>query len=316
MIAEQPSGPPVALDASRASDRCRFGPSFDAPAVGCSAFQRVPFVAATSYGKPLGTHVACAHLQVGESSPNQFYPRCALGSDVDRMRWIAMMGPGKIEVLRALSAEFETLYAPSLQRLIAAKAAVLADGDDGGSARLALAQVVRAFLEDFDAFVRSHESRIEEIGVSTGDLTSRAARALSDWQRSQRLDLPRSDDGTGAWAETREPGAAEVDVTRGLVITRSVEPSGLELIGGIDEANLALLVSALDELAGTGLATVDVSAVTFCSIAGLRALTRAVQAGAIRLKGTPPHMQRALGAAGLADIAAEGATAAGVEAAS
>jgi hypothetical protein len=103
MLSERQS---IALSAARASephDRCRFGRDFDRATVECPAFQRAQFIAATSYGKPLGTHVACAHLLVGELTTNQFYPRCSLGSDLDRTSWLETMGPRRIELLRALN---------------------------------------------------------------------------------------------------------------------------------------------------------------------------------------------------------------------
>src|SRR5580704_12423717 len=54
------------LSPSEPRDRCRFGREFDHTTVGCPAFQRTQFIASTSYGKPLGLHVACSHLVVGE----------------------------------------------------------------------------------------------------------------------------------------------------------------------------------------------------------------------------------------------------------
>src|ERR1700688_3068871 len=122
MLSERRSIAPSAARPSEPHDRCRFGRDFDRATVECPAFQRAQFIAATSYGKPLGTHVACAHLVVGELNKNQFYPRCALGSDVERLRWIAMMGPARLEVQRSLGAEFERLYPDSLRKLTAAKA--------------------------------------------------------------------------------------------------------------------------------------------------------------------------------------------------
>jgi hypothetical protein len=138
--------------------------------------------------------VACAHLLVGELTTNQFYPRCALGSDLERMRWLAMMGPARIEVLRALNAEFETLYAGSLRQLVSAKAAALADPPDGRSGRQALAVVVREFVAQFTAFIDANADRIAEIGISPTELTARATRVLGEWQHSSRLDLPGLDE--------------------------------------------------------------------------------------------------------------------------
>lgn len=194
MLSERQSMALPATQASEPRDRCRFGRDFDTAAVRCPAFQRAQFIAATSYGKPLGTHVACAHLLVGELTTNQFYPRCSLGSDLEKMRWIAMMGLGRIEVLRALNAEFETLYAASLRELVAAKASALADPPDDRSGRLALAAVVREFVNGFTAFVNANADRIAEIGISPSDLTTRATRVLGEWQHSSRLDLPGLDE--------------------------------------------------------------------------------------------------------------------------
>jgi hypothetical protein len=194
MLSERRS---MALSAARASephDRCRFGRDFDRATVQCSAFQRAQFVAATSYGKPLGTHVVCAHLLVGELTTNQFYPRCSLGSELDRTGWLEKMGPRRIEVLRALTAQFETRYPDSLARLVAAKAVALADPPDDRTGRLALVAVLREFLAEFTAFVNANADRIAEIGVSPADLTVRASRVLGEWQHSSRLGLPGLDE--------------------------------------------------------------------------------------------------------------------------
>jgi hypothetical protein len=138
--------------------------------------------------------VACSHLAVGELATNQFYPRCSLGSDIERVRWVARMGPGRIEVLRALNADFEASYAESLRELIAAKAAALADTPEHRASRAALATVVRGFIADFSEFVNRHADRIADIGISPSDLTDRATRALMEWQHTRRLDLPGLDD--------------------------------------------------------------------------------------------------------------------------
>jgi hypothetical protein len=194
MISERPQVTETATAASAPHDRCRFGRDFDRATVECPAFQRAQFIAATSYGKPLGTHVACSHLTVGELATNQFYPRCSLGSEHEKMRWVARMGPGRIEVLRALSAEFETSYPDSLRELIAAKAAALAETSEHRSRRAALTVAVRRFTAEFSGFVERHADHITELGISPADLIDRAARALAEWEHSRRLDLPGLDD--------------------------------------------------------------------------------------------------------------------------
>jgi hypothetical protein len=175
-------------------DWCSYGASFDREDVDCPAFQRHPFVAATSYGKPLGTHIACAHLQVGEFERNQFYPRCALGSERERVLWMAKVGRGKIEAQRALQVEFEARNADFRRRLINAKAALLSAAPaDVDLAREALAATVGDFLTSFDSFVGAHARRVAALGVSPATVTAIVTRLLAEWQYSARLDLPISD---------------------------------------------------------------------------------------------------------------------------
>lgn len=224
MLIERPSTSRPPATASEPQDRCRFGRDFDRPLVACPAFQRTQFIAATSYGKPLGTHVACAHLVVGKLATNQFYPRCALGSDLEKMRWLAMMGPARIELLRALTAEFEADQPDSLRRLIAAKAAALMDPPDSHAGRLALAKVVRDFVSEFGAFVDTHAGRIAEIGVSPADLVARATRVLGEWQQSSRLDLPAPDEESMLRPERLNP-SADTMAAAGIAATPESEGS-------------------------------------------------------------------------------------------
>jgi hypothetical protein len=182
-------------------DRCHFGRDFEQSTIDCPAFQRAQFIAATSYGKPLGTHIACAHLTAGELQTNHFYPRCSLGSQLERMRWLTMMGPARLELQRELGAEFESLYPDSLRKLIAAKAEALAEAPDSRTSRLALASVVREFIDEFAAFVNKQAARISELGFSPNDLTARAAIVLGEWQNSSRLDLPRGEEQSATRAE-------------------------------------------------------------------------------------------------------------------
>jgi hypothetical protein len=193
MTSERPAMAHLPAPELEPRDRCRFGRDFDLETVECPAFQRASFIAATSYGKPLGAHVACSHLTVGELATNQFYPRCSLGTEVEKMHWVARMGPDRIEVLRHLTAEFEMSYANSLRELIGAKALALAD-PESRSGRAALTTVVHGFIADFTEFVNKHADRIVDLGISPSDLTDRAASALIAWQHSRRLDLPGLDD--------------------------------------------------------------------------------------------------------------------------
>ena len=316
MLSERKSTAPSATGESELRDRCHFGREFDRTNIDCPAFQRAQFIAATSYGKPLGAHVTCAHLVVGELSTNQFYPRCALGSAADRVRWIAMMGPARLEVQRALGAEFERRYPDSLRKLIAAKAEALAEPPDRRTSRQALAAVIREFVEEFGAFVSTHAIRIAELGFSATDLTARVAIVLGEWQNSTRLDLPRGDEST---LRAERPTLLSDDsiVAGALTISRSAMPASLTLVGSIDQTNVDAVDAAFrDAMAGDDVITVDLSAVTFCSVAGLRMLVRQAQAGRVTLSGIQPHLERALAAAGLSSVPTPPATSTDLEVAS
>jgi anti-anti-sigma regulatory factor len=288
------------------ANRCEYGQFFDRLTVDCPAFQPRPFVAATSYGKPLGTHVACAHLLAGEIQHNQFYPRCALGSERERVRWVAAVGPGRFEVSRALQAEFGDSYGDFHRRLIDAKAAVLAAPPDGAAAaRVELAATVREFLLAFDSFVGSHADRVEELGIDPAAVIGEAARVLEQWQRSRRLEFPASDSTwMGRAASLERSGAEDVVRTPQLVITRSVEPAAITVIGQVDETNLALLEAALAEAAVVEAVVpeIDLAGVTFCSVSGIRLLVQVVESGGARLSGATAHLRRAFDAAGFGAI--------------
>ncbi len=79
----------------------------------------------------------------------------------------------------------------------------------------------------------------------------------------------------------------------------------MTLIGSIDQTNLDAMDAALgDAMAGDDVVTIDLTAVTFCSVAALRMLVRHAQAGRIILSGMQPQLQRALAATGLASMTA------------
>jgi ABC-type transporter Mla MlaB component len=281
-------------------DQCRFQHAFEHAPVPCVAFQSLPFIAATSYGKPLGTHIACAHLRAGESGRNQFYPRCALGGDRERLRWVANVGPGTVEVARSLQSEFERVASGYRPRLITAKAALLnAPPPRRGQPRDALAALIRDFLVEVDAFINQNSARISQMGFSPESLIAMATRGLLEWQGDRRLDLPSIDEEwIGQRAPSDELAGSEVLDASGLLITSVDSPHALRLTGHVDQANLAALAAALDDARPTGTSTkLDLSGLTFCSVGGMRILVEAAASGNFQLVGIPPHLVSAFSAA-------------------
>jgi anti-anti-sigma factor len=94
-------------------------------------------------------------------------------------------------------------------------------------------------------------------------------------------------------------------VSGSVTISRATNPAALTFVGSIDQTNLNAVDAALTEaIAGGDVVRIDLTGVTFCSVAGLRLLIRAAKGGMITLAGMQPQLQRALTAAGLASVAA------------
>lgn len=77
-------------------------------------------------------------------------------------------------------------------------------------------------------------------------------------------------------------------------------PPGLAIAGEIDEDTYPALVEKLAELArGRDEVHVDLTAVQYCDLAGLRAIVRAATTGrTVVLHGLPAHLQTVLGVLG------------------
>ncbi|HTT51855.1 MAG TPA: STAS domain-containing protein [Streptosporangiaceae bacterium] len=103
----------------------------------------------------------------------------------------------------------------------------------------------------------------------------------------------------GPYRPATAPGPASND-DGVLRISRTRGP-GLALAGEIDEETYPALVSSLNEVAaGAAEVHLDLSAVRYCDLAGLRAMIRLTDAGRRRvvLHGMPPQLAAVLGVLG------------------
>jgi hypothetical protein len=118
----------VSVDAR--PDRCPYSRGFTpefAESPCCATFQAATFTVADLRHQPLRTTLTCAHLTVGNGVNNggRFYPRCALGSADERLRWLATVGTARLEVVRSLEEVFEAEMAVRRDQLLDAKVGVL-----------------------------------------------------------------------------------------------------------------------------------------------------------------------------------------------
>jgi anti-anti-sigma factor len=90
-----------------------------------------------------------------------------------------------------------------------------------------------------------------------------------------------------------------------LRITETARPAGLEIAGEIDEATYPALVTSLHDIAERHHEFhLDLSGVSYCDLAGLRAIVRLADHGGagplrhVRLHNVPHHMRVALAVTG------------------
>jgi ABC-type transporter Mla MlaB component len=295
-----------------AADRCPYHRPFT-EATPCPAFEPTSFIAANSYGTPLGTHLGCAHLVSGELAQGQFYARCSLGDAVDRLQAVARVGPGTVATRRALIEEFEAIARRYRGRLFAAKSRALrVPLASRVAAQEQLAALATAFLAELRAFVAAHADRVAEAGLTPEAVGRAATQVVEGWVRSRWADPPDSGMERLQRAEAAAPQAdrpAAPDPCRAgqyaervgeLVIVRTAgDPPTLSLSGQIDEGSIDGLTAVLEEATGaSGAARIDLAGLTFCSVAGMRTLAMAVTRG-LRVHGVPSHLVRAVEAAGL-----------------
>lgn len=185
------------LDAVRGEealpDRCPYPRPFAEGFSECPAFQPQPFVAATTHEQPLGTHISCTHLRVGEQAHNRFYGQCSLGTAADRRAWVRRVGEGRLETMRRLSAEFERSYAGFTESAIAAKAAAIAAPDDA-AAHAAFDERLTALDEAIRGFLSDHAEEYEALGFPVESLQELLDYAITAWRASPRLASPEVDD--------------------------------------------------------------------------------------------------------------------------
>ena len=183
----QTAGSPAApVQADRCPHRRPFGPGFAA----CPAHQAVTFVPTDTLHHPLAIEVTCRHLAAGgdPQGPGRFYPRCALGCEADRARWVAEVTPTRLRAVRALQADYDAAVAPQRDALFVAKAAHL-DSPDAARRRDELDAAVRAYLAASGRFMSAHRARFTEVGQSTASLLVQVETLCRAWARARPVEL-------------------------------------------------------------------------------------------------------------------------------
>jgi hypothetical protein len=175
------------------ADRCPYRGPFPRDFTGCPTFRPVVFPVADSMENPLGTVVTCAHLTSGERRSNHFYPRCAIGSSVDRLEWLGRIGSARLAALRELSDAFEALTACYRDPLLEAKSQAFA-GPGRAAARRRLERLLDRFLERADALLASQAEPLGAAGLRLEQVRLLLRRWCTAWMNAPGLTPPTVDE--------------------------------------------------------------------------------------------------------------------------
>lgn len=298
-------------------DRCVYPRPFPDGFDECPAYQATTFIAADSRNKPLGTWRTCRHLGTGNDLENRgrFYPRCALGDQQQRMQWLAQVSPAKLDVVRALQAEFDELSQPHRQRLFDARAR-LHSGPASAAREPELEQVINGFLTTIDRFLDENDERFRDVGLPAEPLRQLIREWVWAWVRTPELATPKLNEerldafenpvraflgapGQPVEAPARRLWDRPLYADTILQIVPTVDPPGLAMVGDIDRSNVAAVTNALARMRGhAGDIHLDLSGLLFCDLGGLQAIVRAAQAlnagRRLVLHGIPRQLERAL----------------------
>src|ERR1700682_2081573 len=152
-------------------DRCIYPRPFAEDFADCPAYQATSFLAADSRNQPLGEWRTCRHLTAGNELENRgrFYPRCALGSQPQRLQWLAQVTPARVDVVRALQDEFDGFSLPHRKQLSEARSR-LHSGSRSRSREAETQELIDSFLRVIDRFLNANEARFVDVGLPTQPL--------------------------------------------------------------------------------------------------------------------------------------------------
>src|ERR1700687_94945 len=298
-------------------DRCIYPRPFAEDFADCPAYQATSFLATDSRNQPLGECRTCRHLTAGNELENRgrFYPRCALGSQPQRLQWLAQVTPARVDVVRALKEEFDGFSLPHRRQLSEARSRLHARSRSEAT-EADVQRLIDGFLQVIDRFLNTTEALFHDVGLPTQPLRLLIKEWVLAWVRTPEMATPRWSDGppdafaSPARAFVGLPTEPVAEWTRRLwdrpiytdtilQIVPPADPPGLALVGDVEASNVQAVARALAGLpSATGDVHVDLSGLLFCDLGGLQAIVRAAQAlgpgRRLVLHGIPRQLERAL----------------------
>src|SRR6202022_1571745 len=176
--------------------RCIYPRPFAEDFADCPAYQAPSFLAADSRNQPLGEWRTCRHLTAGNELENRgrFYPRCALGSQPQRLQWLAQVTPARVDVVRALQEEFDGFSLPHRRQLSEARSPLPARSRSTAT-EAGVQRLIDGFLQAIDRFLNTNEARFHDVGLPTQPLRQLIEEGVLAWVRPREMATPRWSNG-------------------------------------------------------------------------------------------------------------------------
>src|ERR1700694_3065739 len=181
----------LALQAQQPT-RCIYPRPFAEDFADCPAYQATSFLAADSRNQPLGEWRTCRHLTAGNQFENRgrFYPRCALGSQPQRLQWVAQVPRARGGVVRARQEAFAGFSLPHRMHLSEARSCLHARSRSRGI-EADVEQLIDGFLQAIDRFLNANEARFHDVGLPTQPLRQLIKEWVVAWVRTPEMTTPR-----------------------------------------------------------------------------------------------------------------------------
>lgn len=134
--------------------------------------------------KLLDPVTTCRNLIVGHGSVGAFYPRCSLGNEQDRRRWVDEVGTERLAAIKEMSMDYRAWVAELMPNVWQRKAEVLsarASGRGDGEQMAYLRASIADLVASAGAWIDERAERLTDVGLDPALLKQLVKEATEEW---------------------------------------------------------------------------------------------------------------------------------------
>jgi hypothetical protein len=179
----------------RPDDECPYRKPFAGDFSGCPAYQRAQFVPLDTQYRPLASIWTCGNLDFGHMPRAHWrhFARCRVGSQENRMAWVAQVREDRMAVVRAIQTEMAPMMAAQVTELWAAKGRQLAaagDPENRDEASVELRRLTERFLTNIEAFFEDHDREMAVLSLPIDATVDLFRDLLEAWAEQPNAEVP------------------------------------------------------------------------------------------------------------------------------